>query len=277
MLVERMPVIKIKAQRGWKAVNIREVIRYKDLLYFLVIRGIKAKYAQSILGIGWAIIQPLFSALVYTVVFGRLAGVSSDGVPYAIFTFVAIIPWNYFSETLNESSNSLVQNANMISKVYFPRIILPLSSAFSKLLDFLIGFIVIACFLVYYQIMPGANIIFLPFLMLILLMTSLGAGMVLSAMAIQFRDVKYAMTFVVQLLMYAAPVVYPASKVPEKFLLLYSLNPMVGVIEGFRSSILNTHPMPWHMILPGLCVSILLFVFGLFYFRKMERIFADVA
>jgi lipopolysaccharide transport system permease protein len=277
MSAERTTVIKIKAQTGWKTIDVKEVIRYKDLLYFLVVRGIKAKYAQSILGIGWAIIQPLFSALVYTVVFGRLAGVSSDGVPYAIFTFVAIIPWNYFADTLNESSNSLVQNANMISKVYFPRVILPLSSAFSKLLDFLIGFIVVIVFLIYYRIMPGANIIFLPFLMIILLMTSLGAGMILSAMAIQFRDVKYAMTFVVQLLMYAAPVVYPASKVPEKFILIYSLNPMVGVIEGFRSAILSTYPMPWHMILPGLAVSVLLFVFGLFYFRKMERIFADVA
>lgn len=270
-------IVVIKPQKGWRTVNLREVIRYKDLLYFLVLRGIKAKYAQSVLGVGWAVIQPLFSALVYTIVFGKLAGVSSDGVPYMLFTFVAIVPWVYFSGTLNESSGSLVQNANMISKVYFPRIILPLSAAFTKLLDFFIGCIVIVCFLFAYKVVPGINLLYLPFLILILLLASLGTGMVLSAMAIQFRDVKHALTFMVQLLMYAAPVVYPASRVPEKFLVFYSLNPMVGVVEGFRSAILGTHPMPWEMLVPGICTAVILFIFGLFYFRKMERIFADVA
>lgn len=229
------------------------------------------------LGIGWAIIQPLVSAVVFTLVFGRLARVSSDGVPYLIFSFVGLVPWLYFSGTLTESANSLVQNANMITKVYFPRIVLPLAAAFAKILDFAIGFFVIAILLFVYGFAPTIDLVFLPLLVAILLLFSLGAGMTLSAMAIQFRDVKHALTFAVQLLMYAAPVVYPASKVPEKFLSIYSLNPMVGVIEGFRSMLLGTRTMPWQMILIGAGVSFFVFLFGSFYFKKMERVFADVA
>lgn len=267
----------LKPSRGWQVVDWRELYRYRDLLYFLVLRGIKAKYAQSVLGVGWAIIQPLFTTLVFTVVFGNLAGISSDGVPYIIFSFAAMVPWNYFSGTLTEASNSLVANANMITKVYFPRIVLPLSAAFSKLLDFAIGMVVMVGFMVYYGFVPGWEILVLPLLILILLLCSLGLGMILSAMAVQYRDVKHAIAFMVQLMMYAAPVVYPASKVPDNYLFWYSLNPMVGVIEGFRSALLGTHPMPWDMVGIGAAVSIVLFVFGTFYFRKMEKVFADVA
>ena len=198
-------------------------------------------------------------------------------MPYVLFSLAAMMPWNYFSGTLIESSNSLVQNANMITKVYFPRLVLPLSSALSKLLDFMIGMVLLAGFMIYFQFVPSISILALPLLLLILLLTSLGLGMILSAMAVQYRDVKHAVTFVVQLLMYAAPVVYPTSKVPEQYLFWYSLNPMVGVIEGFRSALLHTNPMPWNLILEGGIVSVLLFVFGTFYFRKMERVFADVA
>lgn len=267
----------IKPSRGWQLIDWRELVRYKDLLYFLTVRGIKARYAQSVLGVGWAIIQPLFTTLVFTVVFGNLAGISSDGVPYVIFSFVAMVPWNYFSNTLTESSNSLVSNANMITKVYFPRLVLPLSAAFSKLLDFAIGLFILAGFMIYFRFVPTVWALFLPVLIFILLMTSLGLGMILSAMAVQYRDVKHAVTFVVQLLMYAAPVVYPASKVPEAYQFWYSLNPMVGVIEGFRSALLGTQAMPWEWIGTGAVVSVVLFVFGAFYFRRMERVFADVA
>ncbi len=267
----------IKPSRGWQAVDWRELWHYKDLLYFLVIRGIKAKYAQSVLGIGWAIIQPLFTTLVFTVVFGNLAGISSDGVPYVVFSFTAMIPWNYFSGTLTEASNSLVTNANMITKVYFPRIVLPLAAAFSKLLDFLIGFGVLIGFMIYFQFVPSVWALALPLLLIILLLTSLGLGMILSAMAVQYRDVKHALSFVVQLLMYAAPVVYPTSKVPLGYQFWYSLNPMVGVIEGFRASLLRTQPMPWDWILTGGIVSLVLFTIGTFYFRRMEKTFADVA
>ncbi len=267
----------LKPSKGWQLIDWKELVRYKDLLYFLTIRGIKARYAQSVLGVGWAIIQPLFTTLVFTVVFGNLAGISSDGVPYVIFSFAAMTPWNYFSNVLTESSNSLVQNANMITKVYFPRLVLPLSAAFSKLLDFGIGLIVMAGFMAWFRYVPTWNALWLPLLIFILLLASLGLGMILSAMAVQYRDVKHAVSFVVQLLMYAAPVVYPTSNVPEAWRFWYSLNPMVGVIEGFRSALLGTQPMPWQWIWPGAVVALLFFIFGAFYFRRMERVFADVA
>lgn len=271
------PITIIKPSSGWQLVNVKELIRYRDLLYFLVIRGIKARYAQSVLGISWAIIQPLFTTLVFTVIFGNVAKIDSDGVPYVVFSFSAMVPWTYFSTTLTESANSLVQNANMISKVYFPRLVLPLSAAFSKLLDFIIGFLVLTGFLIYFRMAPSWEIVFLPLLLLLLLMTSLGVGMILSAMAVQYRDVKHAVGFLVQILMYAAPVVYPTSAIPEAYRLWYSFNPMVGVIEGFRSIFLGTQAFPWQLIAPGAAVAVVIFTFATFYFRKMERIFADVA
>lgn len=257
-------------------VDIKELVRYRDLLYFLTIRGIKAKYAQSVLGVSWAIIQPLFSTLVFTVVFGNLAKVSSDGIPYALFSFLGLAPWTYFANTLNESANSLVQNANLITKVYFPRLVLPLSAALSKLLDFFISLSILLFFLIYYSVTPGWGLLALPLLIIILLTSSLGLGMILSAMSVQFRDVKHALSFLVQLLMYAAPVVYSTSAVPAPWRFWYSLNPMTGVIEGFRAAFLN-NPLPWSIILPGAATGLILFVFGLFYFRRMEKVFADVA
>jgi len=270
-------LLVIKATRGWRGIDLKELIQYKDLLRFLTIRGIKAKYAQSVMGVGWAVIQPLFSTLVFTVVFGSLAKIDSNGVPYFLFSFVALVPWTFFASTLTESANSLVANANMINKVYFPRLVLPLSSIFSKGVDFVISFVLLLAFLLYFQLLPSWEVIWLPWLLLVLLMTSLGIGIILSAMAVQYRDIKHAMAFAVQLLMYSAPVVYPTSNVPQKWQGVYSLNPMVGVIEGFRSVFLNTIPFPYHWMLTGSVISGLLFVFGLFYFRKMERVFADVA
>jgi lipopolysaccharide transport system permease protein len=267
----------IRPSSGWKFINIKEIILYKDLLYFLVIRGIKAKYAQSVLGIGWAVIQPLVSTLIFTIVFGNLARINSEGVPYFIFSLTALVPWTYFSNTLNESSNSLVSNSNLITKVYFPRLVLPLSAAFSKFLDFGITFLLLIVILLIYGFGFSWSIMFLPVLLLILLLTSLGLGMGLAAMAVQYRDVKHALSFVVQLLMYLAPVVYPTSNVPEKFRIWYALNPMVGVIEGFRSIFLHTQPMPWNFIINGAIVSVIFFMGGAFYFRRMERNFADVA
>lgn len=271
-----MDSIIIRPSSGWKFVNLKELWRYKDLFYFLTIRGIKAKYAQSILGVSWAIIQPLFTTLVFTIVFGRLAKVSSDGIPYALFSFLGLWPWSYFSGTLTESSNSLISNAGMITKVYFPRLVLPLSSIFSKLLDFIIAFLIVIVFLVYYKVTPGWGVVFIPLFIGQLLLTSLGLGLILSAMAVQYRDVKHAMTFMVQILMYAAPVVYSTGAVPEQYQFWYSLNPMVGVIEGFRAAFLDK-PISWQWIWPGSIVAIALFLYGMLYFRKMERVFADVA
>ncbi len=269
--------ITVKPTSGWKFINVKEIVRYKDLLYFLVVRGIKAKYAQSVLGIGWAIVQPLVSTLIFTIVFGNLARISSEGVPYFIFSLTALVPWTYFSNTLTESANSLISNSNLITKVYFPRMVLPLSAAFAKLLDFSITFLLLIIILIVYGFGISWLIITLPILILILLLTSLGLGMWLAAMAVQYRDVKHALTFAVQLLMYLAPVVYPTSNVPERFQFWYSLNPMVGVIEGFRAVFLPHQPMPWNFIGTGAIVAVLIFISGAFYFRKMEKNFADVA
>lgn len=255
----------------------REIIEYKDLLYFLVIRGIKAKYAQSVLGIGWAVIQPLVSTLIFTIIFGSIAKVRSDGVPYFIFSLTGMVPWTYFSNTLTESSSSLLSNSSLITKVYFPRLVLPLSAAFSKILDFAITFVVLLVSLMIYGFSFSWMIVLLPLLLAILLMTSLGLGLWLSAMAVQYRDVKHALTFLVQIMMYLAPVVYPTSNVPVRLQFWYSLNPMVGVIEGFRSIFLQHQPMPWMFVLTGFVVSVIIFISGVFYFRRMEKNFADVA
>ena len=270
-------VTYIRPSHGWQSINIAELWQYRDLLYFLVVRGIKAKYAQSVLGVGWAVLQPLVQTLVFTIIFGNLAKLGSDGVPYVLFSFAAMVPWNYFSNILTESSNSLVQHKAMLSKVYFPRMVLPLASVFSKLLDFAIGFLVMLGLFVYYNFIPSINALFFPLLLVILIMTSVGTGMILSAMAVQYRDVQYAMTFLVRILMYSVPVVYSLSIVPEKYLYVYSLNPMVGVIEGMRAAFLGTKPMPWDLIGLGSIVATFLLVFGAFYFKRMEKSFADIA
>ena len=271
------PVTKISPSKGWQLIDLPEVWQYKDLLYFLTVRGIKAKYAQSVLGVGWAIIQPLFQTLVFTVIFGNLAKMGSDGVPYVLFSFTAMVPWNYFSNILTNSSSSLVQNRDMLSKVYFPRLVLPISSVLSGLLDFLIAFLVLVGLLIYYQMVPNLNIIYFPLLLLILIMTSLGIGMILSAMAVQYRDVQYAMSFLVRILLYSVPVVYSINIIPDQYLYWYALNPMVGVIEGMRSALLGTRAMPWDLIAIGSVVSLVLFIFGAFYFKRMEKTFADIA
>lgn len=267
----------IEPQKGWQLVDWKELIQYKDLFYFLVLRGLKAKYAQSVLGIGWAIIQPLFSVLVFTVIFGNLAKIDSNGIPYSIFSLAGIVPWTYFSGTLMDSSSSLVANANMITKVYFPRLVLPISSAFSKLVDFTISFCILIGFMIYFQFVPTVYVLVLPFLIILMMFSALGLGMMFSAMAIQYRDVKHGLGFAVQIMMYAAPVVYPITYIPEQYRLLYGLNPMVGIIEGFRSALLGTNPMPWDLISISAIISILLGVAGAFYFKKMEKNFADVA
>lgn len=267
----------IEPRSGWQFIDLKELWRYRDLLYFLVIRGIKAKYAQSVLGVGWAVLQPLVQTIIFTIIFGNLAKLDSDGVPYILFSFAAMVPWNYFSNILTESSNSLIQNKAMLSKVYFPRLVLPLAAVFSKILDFAIAFLVMVGLFIYFNFVPNSNVIFFPLLLLILILASLGTGMLLSALAVQYRDVQYAMSFLVRILMYSVPVVYSISIIPEKWLYLYALNPMVGVIEGMRAAFLGTKAMPWDLIAIGGIVSVLLFGFGAMYFKRMERSFADIA
>jgi lipopolysaccharide transport system permease protein len=267
----------IEPRPGWRFVDLRELVRYRDLLYFLTFRGIKVLYAQSAIGIGWAVLQPLCSMLVFTVVFGTFAGIQSDGVPYAIFSFTALVPWTYFSNAMLDASNSLVNQAQMITKVYFPRVILPLSGVLAKLIDFCIASMMLAILMVWFRVVPTANIIFLPILVLIMVMAAAGLGMWLTAIAIQYRDVKHALNFISQLIMYSTPVVYSASIIPPEWQRIYALNPMVGVIEGFRAALLGTRPMPWDWIVIGAVSACGLLLSGLMYFRRRERLFADVA
>jgi lipopolysaccharide transport system permease protein len=267
----------IERRSGWRSIDWRELYGYRDMFRFLTLRSVKTRYSQSVIGVGWAVIQPLFSMLVFTVVFGKLAKVATDGVPYALFSFTALVPWTYFSNALTDSTASLISNAGMLSKVYFPRLILPISAVAAKLVDFSIALLMLFALMVVYRVAPTGGVVVLPLLILIMVLVAAGAGMWLTALAIQYRDVSYAMTFLVQLLMYAAPVVYPASLVPARYRLLYSVNPMVGVIEGFRSALLGTRPMPWAMIAIGGGTSVLLVISGALYFRSKERVFADVA
>ena len=247
------------------------------MFYFLVWKDIKARYAQSVLGIGWAVIQPLFSMIIFTIVFGSLAKIDSNGVPYAIFSFTALVPWTYFSGSLSASSGSLLSASNMITKVYFPRLIIPLVPIISKLVDFFITLILLACMMVFYGFSPNMEIFFLPFLIFLMMLTASGLGMWFTALSIQYRDINHGMGFFVQLLMYAAPVVYSTSNIPDSYRTIYGLFPMAGVIEGFRAILLHTFIIPWDIILSGTITSIILFITGLFYFRRMEKYFADVA
>jgi lipopolysaccharide transport system permease protein len=262
--------------RGWRLIDFKELWRYRDLFLFLVWRDVKARYAQSIFGIGWAVIQPVFRMIVFTIVFGKLIKINSDGVPYAIFSYVALVPWSYFSSALTGASSSIVGASGMLTKVYFPRLVIPLSSVLSKLVDFLIASIIIVALLFYYRISPTVWIAFIPLLILLMMVTAAGMGMWFTALGVQYRDVNYALGFLVQLLMYAAPVVYPVSLIPENYRIYYGLNPMAGVIEGFRASILGTVPMPWDLLLTGSLIGIILLISGMLYFLRMEKIFADV-
>lgn len=267
----------IEPRKSLKILDLKELAEYRDLFLFFVWRNIRIRYAQSSLGIGWALIQPLFSMLVFTVIFGQVAKVDSNGVPYAIFSFSALVPWTYFSNAVTEGSASLVTNANLLSKVYFPRVFLPLSSVVARGMDFLIALVFLAVLMVWFGVYPNWNALALPLLVVILLLSATGVALWFAALAIQYRDVAYAMNFIVQLLMYAAPVVYPTTLIPERFLFWYAINPMVGVVEGFRAALLGTIPMPWQWIGIGGVSALTLSVTGLMYFRSRERIFADVA
>ena len=265
----------IKPKSGWQIIDFKELKEYRDLFYFLVWRDIKVLYAQTILGFLWAIIQPLIQIILFTIVFGKVAKISSEGIPYILFSTVAIIPWTYMSQSMTQSSQSLVTGQHMLGKVYFPRLIFPLTSVSAKLVDFVISMLIILGVILYYRVVPTWNLLLFPVLVLIMMSISAGVGMWLSAMAIRFRDIRHAMPFVVRMLMYTAPIVYSASSISENYRILYSLNPIVAVIEGFRACLLGT-PVPWLYIWPGLITTAILFFSGAFYFKRMERVFVDV-
>jgi lipopolysaccharide transport system permease protein len=268
-------VTVIKPRTGWQFLDIKELKEYRDLFYFLVWRDIKVLYAQTVLGLAWAILNPLVQILIFSVIFGRVAKINTDGIPYALFSTAAIIPWTYMSEAMSQSSQSLVAGHQMLGKIYFPRLLFPLTGVLSKLMDFGISLVILLGVLIYYRVAPTWNVLYLPLFFLMMVAIPAGIGMWLSAMAIRFRDVKHAMPFVVKMLIYSAPIVYSASRIPEQYRILYSLNPIVGVIEGYRACLLGT-PIPWQFIWPGMFTAVLLFVGGALYFKRMERIFADV-
>jgi lipopolysaccharide transport system permease protein len=271
----------IEPRTSSNRINFKEIYRYKDLLYFMVLRDVTVIYKQSVLGFAWALINPVFSMLVFSIVFGKLAGVPSDGIPYPIFSYAALIPWTYFANTLNASGSSLISSSGLFTKVYFPRLIIPLTPVLSKLIDFSISFVILILLMFYYHYMPTMKLFLIPLLIVILMLATAGLGFWLSSLAIQYRDVKFGITFAVPLLMYAAPVVFPASLILEKYgstaYHIYGLYPMTGVIEGFRAAVISTKEIPWDLIGISSIGAIILFIIGLTVFNKLESKFADVA
>lgn len=271
----RLPVTVIEASSGYTVWILYELWKYRELLYFLTWRDLKVRYKQTVLGIAWAVIQPICTMLVFSLFFGKLASVPSDGVPYPIFTYTALLPWTFFANGLNLASNSLVNNTNLITKVYFPRLVIPLSSILAGLLDFGIAFIFLLGMMFFYSIRPTSALIWLPFFLLLAFVTAFGTSLWLSALNVQYRDIRYALPFLAQLWLFITPVAYPSSLLAEPWRSLYGLNPMVGVVEGFRWVLLGTQPSEVMMAL-SVIVSILLLVSGMYYFQRMEELFADV-
>ncbi|MBU4455777.1 ABC transporter permease [Patescibacteria group bacterium] len=269
------PIFVIRPTTGWRFLDLRELWAYRELVYFLTWRDIKVRYKQTAIGVAWAVLQPLAMMAVFTLFFGRLAKVPSEGVPYPLFAFAALLPWQLFSRTISESTNSLVTDQRLITRVYFPRIIVPTATTLAAIVDFVIasGLLVLLMFI--YGITPGVEVVWLPLFVLLMLVTSLGVGFWLSALNVEYRDVMYAVPFLNQFWLFLTPVVYPSSLVPEQWRVLYGLNPMAGVVEGFRWCLLGTGDGPGLMVAASAIVAVFLFVSGIVWFRRRERTFVD--
>jgi lipopolysaccharide transport system permease protein len=268
----------IQPSGGWPTPNLRELLAYRSLFMFLVWREVKVKYAQTVLGVGWAVIQPVISMVVFTLIFGRFANIPSDGVPYPIFSLAGLTPWSYFSTALANSSNSLVAQSRLLNKIYLPRLILPTAPVVSGLVGFAIAFVILLAMCLAFGIVPSVTTLaVVPLLLVVMMLTASGMGYWLSALNVQYRDVKHSVPFMIQIWMYGSPIVYPLSLVPAEYRIFYFLNPMVGVVEGFRATLLGTQPVPWLLIATSLLIASVIWVAGAFYFRRTERIFADVA
>jgi lipopolysaccharide transport system permease protein len=272
---ETVPVVYIRPSRGWVSLKLDELWAYRELLYFLTWRDLKVRYKQTAVGAAWAVIQPFLTMVVFSVFFGRLAQIPSDGIPYPVFSFAALLPWGFFANAVGRSSNSLVSSAHLISKVYFPRLVVPISSVLSGLFDFAIAFVVLLGLMLFYRMWPTPATLLLPLFLLLALITALGVGLWLSSLNARYRDVGYVVPFMTQLWLFATPVAYPSSLVPEPWRTLYGLNPMVGVVEGFRWALLGTDP-PGPMLAVSALVSVALLVSGCLYFRRTEKTLADV-
>jgi lipopolysaccharide transport system permease protein len=268
--------IIIRPTSGWSALNLRDLWVYRELVYFMTWRDLKVRYKQTLLGAGWAILQPFLTMVVFSIFFGNLAKVPSDGVPYPIFSYTALIPWTLFSKALQDASRSLVNSSHMITKVYFPRMILPLASVLAGVVDFLIAFVVLLGMMAFYHVKPTANIWTVPLFLLLTLVTAVGVSLWLSALNVLYRDINYVLPFLTQFWMYITPIAYSSSLVPEKWQMVYALNPMTGVVEGFRWALLGTGQAPGIMTLVSCAVALVLLITGMFYFKRMERLFADM-
>lgn len=271
-----VPSWRIEPSRGWVSLRLGELWAYRELLYFMVWRDIKVRYKQTVLGVAWAVIQPFLTMMVFSLFFGRLAKVPSDGVPYPIFSYAALVPWNFFANGLSQSSDSLVGNANLLKKVYFPRLAIPIGAVLSGVIDFTIAFAVLAAMMLYYGIVPTIHSLWLPGFVLLALVTSLGVGLWLSALNVEFRDVRYVVPFIVQFWMFATPIAYPSSLLSEPWRTVYGLNPMAGVVEGFRWALVGTRTSPGPMLAASAAAALVILASGALYFRRMEKTFADV-
>ena len=270
------PVLRVKPAAGWVSLQLDELWRYRELLYFLVWRDVKVRYKQTALGAAWAVIQPFLTMLVFSVFFGRLAKMPSDGVPYPIFAYTALVPWTFFASGLAQSADSLVGSANLLKKVYFPRLAIPIAAVLSGGVDFVIAFLVLLGMMVYFGLVPTAAIVWLPFFVLLALVTALGTGLWLSAMNVKFRDVRYVVPFLIQFWLFATPIAYPSSLLDEPWRTIYGVNPMAGVVEGFRWALLGSGSAPGPMVAMSSLAAFALLVSGAYYFRRMERMFADL-
>lgn len=268
--------MKIEPTKGWVSLKLDELWDYRELLYFMIWRDIKVRYKQTVLGVAWAVIQPVMTMLVFSIFFGRLAKISSDGLPYPLFSYAALVPWGFFAGGLGKASDSLVGSAQLIKKIYFPRLAIPIAGVLSGLVDFAISFSVVLVLMVIYGVYPTLNIVFLPLFLLLSLITSLGVGLWLAAMNVQYRDVRYLIPFITQIWMFASPIVYPSSYLAEPWRSVYGINPMAGVVEGFRWALLGSGSPPGAIVFVSAAASILVLIGGAFYFRRMERNFADV-
>lgn len=269
-------VVLIKPSKAWVSLNLRSLWEYRELLYFLTWRDIKVRYKQTVLGAAWAILQPFLTMLIFSVFFGRLVKVPSDGIPYPLFAFTALVPWTFFANGLNQSSNSLISSANLLKKVYFPRLAIPVATVLAGVVDFVLAFVVLLLLMTYYRVAPTINIIWTPLFLALAFVTALGVGLWMSALNVKYRDVRYVVPFLVQIWLFTTPVAYPSSLLSEPWRTIYGLNPMVGVVEGFRWALLGANTAPGPMVLASSVAAVLILISGAFYFRHMEKIFADV-
>lgn len=269
-------VVRIRPKSGWRGLDLGELWRYRELAWFLAVRDIKLRYKQTALGIAWAVLQPLFTMILFSIFFGRLGGIPSDGIPYPLFALCALLPWQLFAYALTQSSNSLVNEQRVITKVYFPRLLVPISSVLSGLVDFGVAFVLLFVMMAWYGVMPGWAVFTVPLFVILSVAAALAVGLWLAALNVQYRDFRYTIPFLTQFWMFASPVAYPSSIVPEPWRLVYGLNPMAGVIEGFRWALLNKADPSWGLLGTSTAAVAVLLIGGVFYFRRMEKTFADV-